>query len=157
MEEKDFNEQTSENEITNLQAEAAANEDLKFAEPAASDADSKPELYEGTDYALLAKEDLAALKAEFPELAAISDITELENPLRYAALRDLGLSAEEAYLATSKRRTRSDNRSHLYGGIPKTAKSPLGTMSEKELIGAREIFSDLSDSEIRNLYKKVTQ
>ena len=108
------------------------------------------------DYAELVREDLRALKGAFPELATLRDISELENPLRYAALRDLGLSCEEAYLATTKRRVISDNRSHLLGGVPRAAKSPRGTMSDRELSGAREIFSDLSDAEIRNLYKKVT-
>ena len=57
-----------------------------------------------TDYAAVAREDLRALKAEFPELAAIGSITELNAPLRYAELRDLGASPREAYLATAKRR-----------------------------------------------------
>ena len=106
------------------------------------------------NYDQIAKEDVIALRGEFAELASLSSITELTNPLRYAALRDLGLSPKEAYLATAERPRRVDNRSHLYG----TPRRALGgsMMPEADMAAAREIFGDLSDSEIRKLYKKVT-
>ena len=107
------------------------------------------------DYAAIIKADTEALKARFPELREISDVSELDNPLRYAALRDLGLTPEEAYLATRKRRT-SDNRSHLYPS-PTVSKSDSGAMPESEMRSARELFSEMSDSEIRKLYRKVTR
>ena len=68
---------------------------------------------EEIDYAALAKEDVKILSEEFSELEGLSDITELENPLRYAALRDLGLTPTEAYLATTRRKRERDNRAHL--------------------------------------------
>lgn len=110
---------------------------------------------EEVDYAEIIKADTEALKARFPELSKISDVSELDNPLRYAALRDLGLTPEEAYLATRKRRM-SDNRSHLYPS-PSVSKSESETMPESEMRSARELFSGLSDSEIRKLYRKVTK
>ena len=91
-----------------------------------------------------------------PELSELGDISELNNPLRYAALRDLGLSPAEAYLATAKRSPRRDNRSHL-SAIRTVSYAPQGSMSESELIAAREIFTDISDAEIRKLYKKVNK
>lgn len=109
-----------------------------------------------TNYAQIVKEDIAALSSEFAELAGLSDITELENPLRYAALRDLGLSPAEAYLATTRRRRARDNRSHLYGA-PIINSKKSGAIPENEMAAAREIFSDISDAEIRKLYKKVTK
>ena len=142
------------NETTDLEETELTEEDIDTAD-AEQTTDSEKEDVE-IDYAELVREDLRALKGAFPELATLRDISELENPLRYAALRDLGLSCEEAYLATTKKRVITDNRSHLLGGVPRAAKSPRGTMSDRELCGAREIFSDLSDAEIRNLYKKVT-
>ena len=102
------------------------------------------------------RSDVAELSAEFSELRGLTDITELENPLRYATLRDLGLTAAEAYLATTKNRRKTDNRSHLFG-MPMVSSSQTGSMPDRELEAAREIFTDMSDSEIRNLYKKVTQ
>ena len=110
---------------------------------------------EVVDYETLMKEDIAELKSEFSELYGVRDISELDNPLRYAALRDLGLTPKEAYLATRKTR-REDNRSHLYSSAAIRA-SREGSIPESELNAARELFSDMSDGEIRKLYKKVTK
>ncbi len=110
-----------------------------------------------TDYEAIVKEDIEALRDIFPELQGIKDITDLENPIRYATLRDLGLSAEEAYLATTPRRKARDNRSHLLSGVPRSASSHSSVMSESELEAARQIFTGLSDMEIKKLYKKVTK
>lgn len=109
------------------------------------------------DYEAIIKEDIDTLRAIFPELHGIRNITDLENPMRYAALRDLGLSAEEAYLATTPKRRTRDNRSHLLSGVPRSASAHTTLMSESELETARQIFSGLSDSEIKKLYKKVTK
>ena len=111
---------------------------------------------EGVDYESLIESDLAALKAEFPELKDIGGITELNNPLRYAALRDLGLSPIEAYMATAKRRTQ-DTRSHLKSAHGRSAAAPTGMMSQYELASARELFPGMSDADLQRLYKKVTK
>ena len=140
-------------------------EDTKSEEPA------EPETAEATidtaivpenpaqdevDYEALIESDVAALKAEFPELKGISDITDLNNPLRYAALRDLGLTPSEAYRATAKRSVK-DTRSHLVSARGKSAVSPIGMMSQLELATARELFPTKSDSELQRLYKKVSK
>ena len=109
-----------------------------------------------TDYSTVADEDVRALSMLFPELSELKSITELENPLRFAALRDLGLSAEEAYLATAKRRLMKDNRAHLTASVP-TGATPDMEMPRHDLEVAREMFSGLSDREIRALYRKVTK
>lgn len=110
---------------------------------------------ETVNYEAIIAEDLSVLRAEFSELKDITDITELNNPIRYAALRDLGLSPIEAYMATAVR-VRRDNRSHLTAAYGRNAVSPNGVMTSKELSDARELFGDLSDSEIQRLYRKVT-
>lgn len=114
-----------------------------------------PPTTDEVDYEAIIESDLEILREEFSELKKISDITDLDNPLRYAALRDLGLNPVEAYMA-SRKRTKHDNRSHLTAAYGKNAVSPVGTMSQRELSKAREIFHDLSDSEIQRLYRKVT-
>ena len=109
------------------------------------------------NYEEIVKADIESLRTEFSELSTLKDITELENPLRYAALRDLGLTPAEAYLATTRHIRRIDNRSHLNTAVPRMAAIPRGFMPEHELEAARELFSDMSDAEIKRLYKKVTK
>ena len=120
-------------------------------------ADACADLAEEVNYEEVVKADIEALKAEFSELSTLRDITELENPLRYAALRDLGLTPSEAYLATTRHSRRRDNRSHLNTAVPRMASVPKGFMPDHELETARELFSGMSDAEIRKLYKKVTK
>lgn len=107
------------------------------------------------DYEKIIEADLNELRASFPELRELKNISELKNPMRFAALRDLGLSAAEAYLATSSPRSSYDNRSHLRASVPGGA-GVATEMSRSEYDIARDIFSELSDSEIRKLYRKVT-
>ena len=107
------------------------------------------------DYERLMKEDVDTLRSHFPELADIGDITDLDDPLRYAALRDLGLTPAEAYRATARPKE-SDTRAHLTDSYPRASVSPAAQISQRELSMAREIFSDLSDKDILRLYKKVT-
>ncbi|MBO7304218.1 MAG: hypothetical protein J6V09_03265 [Clostridia bacterium] len=152
MEEKNTEllEESTDTAQPELEESNTAKEQIVPADDGAPEAEAAPRV----DYADLVRRDVDALRREFPELAALSSVTELDNPLRYAALRDLGLSAREAYLATSERPSRTDNRAHLYS-TPTRARGG-GSMPEAELSCARAIFGDLSDSEIRKLYKKVT-
>ena len=101
-------------------------------------------------------EDVSHLRSIFPELQQLEDVSELNNSARYSELRSLGLTPEEAYLATKKRESVYDNRSHLVSAVPTAAHSPKG-MTRRELGVARELFSDLSDNEIQKLYQKVTR
>ncbi len=111
----------------------------------------------GIDYNEVARRDIEALRSEFPELRELGSITELDNPMRYAALRDMGLEPREAYLATTKRVRKTDTRSHLTAAAPKSAHSPSNSIYGEELNDARALFSDMTDSEIQNLYRKVTK
>ena len=136
-----------------------ANNDLQETEKGANacqENEQKSDRLSEIDYSVIERDDLAALKKEFPELSGISRITELQNPLRYGALRDLGLSPTEAYLATHGKRRSADNRSHLVAS-PTVASASQGVISEREMEAARNIFPDISDREIRKLYKKVTE
>ena len=126
--------------------------DTDEATESEADVDNK----EAIDYEALIASDVDALKAEFPELKGINDITDLNNPLRYAALRDLGLSPAEAYMATAKRRTQ-DTRAHLRSAHGRNAATAMGMMSQYELATARELFPGMSDSELQRLYKKVNK
>ena len=109
------------------------------------------------NYTELARADMEELRSLFPHLREKTSITELDNPLRYAALRDLGLTPKEAYLATNEPMQKYDNRSHLRSSVPKSASAPTGILTRGELEAARELFSGLSDREIQKLYKKVSR
>lgn len=124
--------------------------DIAAGEESADYAQTEP------DYGEIIKEDIAALKAEFPELGGINDITDLHNPLRYAALRDLGLSPAEAYLATAKR-VKTDTRAHLKSAHGRSAAPAGSSMSYAELATARELFPGKNDRELAHLYKRVTK
>ena len=115
--------------------------------------ENRDEAEDVTDYAALAMRDLAELAEIFPEVRSKRSITELSNPLRYAALRDLGLTPKEAYLATEERRI-ADNRAHLTSKVPSSARAGAA-LSGRELDMARELFSSLTEREIQRLYKKV--
>ena len=118
--------------------------------------DSEVEPVPEVDYGELMLRDLAELKEEFAELHSLESVAQLNNPLRYAALRDMGLSPREAYLATSVRPRRTDNRSHLKRSVPTGAKGRGNGMTRSELMYARELFSGMSDADIYSLYKRVS-
>ena len=153
------------NEISAEELAADRDEELIPEEEAATteegDDEEAPEAADSNDgndgyYEELMASDLAELRREFPELMSVESLTDIKNPLRYAALRDLGLTPTEAYLAARGKITR-DTRSHLNGGIPKPAGAPGGSMSKRELEGARELFSGMSDTEIQKLWRRVTK
>ena len=155
MEELESKTTGADSDIVNesLQDSVESSDTAPLSEPSEQ---SKNKDVDAVDYARVAAEDLVTLKAEFPELLELRDICELNNPLRYAALRDLGLSPAEAYLATAKRTPKRDNRAHL-SAVGSISYAPQGTMTEAEMSAARELFSDISDAQIRKLYKKVTK
>lgn len=142
---------TEETEVQDLEDTKSEADEVSPQEENAEDTAT-----EVVDYAVLIESDLNTLRAEFPELKGIKDITDLHNPLRYAALRDLGLTPEEAYLATAKRRSQ-DTRAHLRSAHGRNAALSVGMMSQHELAVARDLFPGLGDAEIQRLYKKVTK
>ncbi|MBR2930395.1 MAG: hypothetical protein IKC32_04120 [Clostridia bacterium] len=109
------------------------------------------------DYERMAADDLALLKSLFPELMPIGHLAEIKGSARYGALRDLGLSPKEAYLATREARPRVNGRAHLTSSVPRGAGTPSGTMTHSELLGMRELFPTLGDNELHRLHKKVNR
>ena len=153
----DVNEGIAEEEDTKSEIiQNAKEENIAIDTDETTEAEADVDNGETIDYEALIASDVDALKAEFPELKGINDITDLNNPLRYAALRDLGLSPAEAYMATAKRRTQ-DTRAHLRSAHGRNAAAAMGMMSQYELATARELFPGMSDSELQRLYKKVNK
>lgn len=133
--------------------------DTPSAEKVTATSQISDEGEEGTrDYEQLIREDIRTLLKEFPELPENFEISELNNPVRFGALRDLGLSAKEAFLATGgAKRKAQDNRAHLTASVPRGAVSSLSPIPRGELNIARQLFSDMSEGELERLYRKVSQ
>ena len=140
--------QTSSEEPT-AEAKEVSTEDQTVASNAEDHADT-------IDYEALMIKDVAELKEEFPELSGIESVTDLHNPLRYAALRDMGLTPAEAYLATAKR-VAHDTRAHLRSAHGRNAAASSLGMSQTELAMARELFPGKNDAELQRLYKRVSK
>lgn len=100
-------------------------------------------------------DELIRLAESFPEILSSENPADIMNLDRYSELRALGLTEQEAYLATRRTRVREDNRAHLSPTVTREAKGPGSAMPDGELRACRELFLGMSDAEIRRLYKKV--
>lgn len=143
MEEKD----TSTVELPEIEEQISEEVEQAVTEPEA----------EEVDYASVLNADIEELRASFPELGNMRGIDELADPMRFGALRDLGLTAKEAYLASGGKRRVYDNRTHLVSSVPGGARSAVDGISRQELDMARDLFDGMSESEIQRLYRKVTK
>ena len=133
--------------------------EISLAEPEAeqSPAPEAESAQDEVDYAAVLGADIEELKATFPELGGMKNIDELADPVRFGALRDLGLTAKEAYLASGGKKRSYDNRTHLVSSVPGGARSAADGISRADLDMARDIFGSMNESEIQRLYRKVTK
>jgi hypothetical protein len=112
--------------------------------------------------------DLAAIQAEYPDAKNYKRIEDLPNFVRFAQLRDLGMTPEEAYAAshrksivtnavssTKQRLINLQNKDHLQSSMPKPAKDTSIKISKTKLNDLRELFPNKSDKEIIKLYKRT--
>ncbi len=111
------------------------------------------------DYEALAAEDLKELRRLVPSLSSLSHIGDLPGARRFAELREAGLTVEEAFwaachTAVAERRPAYDTRSHLHSAVPRGASNNPAVMTASEMHAARELFSDLTESEIQKLYAR---
>ena len=149
------------NPVSETQSAASAEEaslTQEVPESATGDGEAIPETAPTVDYARLAAEDLAEIQRIAPALAGLGHLSELPNAARYGALRDAGLSVEEAFWAAShgvaQRSGGYDNRSHLQTAVPRPASGNPAMMSASEMAQAKELFSDMSESDIQRLYAR---
>lgn len=111
--------------------------------------------------------DLNDLHSAFPETKTISKFEDIPNARRYAELRDLGLSVQEAYNAANpegrrtaiansvKQQTINASKSHLKSNVPIASKDTSVKISRAEMETMRDLFPDKSDKELVALYKKT--
>ena len=143
--------------MTDIRNENVTDEDMEdtFAPASIDNDDITDDAPSPSEAQKNAKVDTAEGGIDYESLIE-SNVTELNNPLRYAALRDLGLSPAEAYLATA-RRYKSDTRSHLKSAHGRNAARSVSGMSYAELTAARDLFPGKNDAEIERLYKRVSK
>ena len=93
-----------------------------------------------------------------PDAPEVSDATDVpSDPYeRYLTLCDMGLTPREAYLESIGGIRNHGGKSHLSSTPISHGRVAHSQMSRADLECAREIFSGLSDADIRRLYRKVT-
>ena len=101
----------------------------------------------------LKSDELAELKSYFPALADIKSTAELRYPERYEKFRALGLTPKEAFLATGQ----ALRQKRHVPSSPISVSRQRDGIPGRDLKYAREIFTDLCDREIQELYKKVAK
>ena len=99
------------------------------------------------------EDDMEELRKHFPEIAGISSIAELKGAEKYLKFRELGLSPTEAYLATGGGRIKERPRP----ASPVSVRRRDEGIPDRQLRMARELFSEMSDTEIQALYRRVTK
>ena len=52
---------------------------------------------------------------------------------------------------------KSETKAHLTSSVPRSARAPIGVLTKSEIGELRNIFANLSDTEIQKLYKRVTK
>lgn len=113
-------------------------------------------------YERQAEEDLLELQKIAPDAASYRHLGEMPGALRFAELRELGLSVEEAYCAVRGRiddipaRNRA-GRAHLHGSVPGRAAASGNGMTAGEIEAARRLFPGLPDREIAALWRRVNE
>ena len=99
------------------------------------------------------EDDMEELKKQFPELSGISSPSELQGAEKYMRFRELGLSPTEAYLAIGGGRIKERPRPTS----PVSVRRRDDGIPDRQLRMARELFSEMSDTEIQALYRRVTK
>lgn len=126
-------------------------------------------LLQQQEFEKLAAADLAELHAAYPETKQYTHIRNLPEDIKkkFGRFRDAGLSAKEAYAAANpdgirnqvatavKKKSLHDSKSHLRTAVPKGSKDDGIVMPKKDMAYWRELFPNMSDKEIRSLYKST--
>lgn len=116
------------------------------------------------EYAAMEAADLAELQKRYPDIK-LNSLRDLKNLGRYGELRDMGLSAAEAFMATNaemleKRAeetgaARAASKAHMTTVSKKSGGTNEPHMTDEELAIARDFFPDMSDEQIQKVYKKA--
>ena len=119
-----------------------------------------------------AQRDIEAIHEAFPETKKYKSLKDLPNKEKFAELMDdktKKLSAVEAFAAShldivkahnrapGKNSNLSGTKDHIKSNVPKGAKDTSTFISKSEMETYREMFPDLSDQQIKKLYKSTNK
>ncbi len=160
---EDFSDETASDEDADGEATSDEGSD---GEVVSDDVPSSEESLEGEDYEARAAADTEALNHLFPSLA-LTSLGELDAPVRFAELRELGLSVEEAFYASNYRMLagtaalptpdeRRAGKAHMTTARP-SASGKGFEVPPSVLHQAHRIFEGMSDREIASLYKRTAK
>lgn len=164
-------------DVTEALDRASAETEGKTLEEYRKERDEKAELENARQtlarqrFEQLAANDLAELKKSFPDLLKMENIRKCFNSseefLQFGKLRDSGVDAKTAYMAVNGEKVRtaqaqavqkkvaSDGKKHITSVAPKKASDNTVVMPKALLLEWRDSFPELSDAEIRKLYRQT--
>ena len=118
-----------------------------------------------------AASDLAELKKSFPDLLQVDNIRDafksMEDFVQFGKLRDSGVAPKNAYMAVNGEQVRTaqaqaaqkkvagDGKRHITSVAPKKASDTNVVMPKETLEEWRDNFPELTDAEIRKLYRET--
>ena len=151
---------------TSETAASPSQSDEDYSDEGTDGEDHSDEEIESEDYEARAAADTEALNLLFPSLA-LTSLGELDAPVRFAELRELGLSVEEAFYASNHRMLagtvalptpdeRRAGKAHMTTARPSASGKGV-EVPPSVLHQAHRIFEGMSDREIASLYKRTAK
>lgn len=158
-------------EKANAESEGISVEDYRKARAAGAEAQAAERQAKQQAFEALAAADLSELKKSFPDLLKQTHIKDcfdsMADFVQFGKLRDSGVEPKTAYLAVNgdKVRTKqaaaaqqkaaSGGKEHLNSAVSKKASGNNTVIPKEELQQFRDMFPNLSDKELRALYKQT--
>lgn len=147
------------------ESEGKSKEEYKAAQEAEARTKAAEALLAKQEAEQILSADLAAIKAEFKSAEKFNSVAEFPNIKKFGEMRDLGLSAVEAFRVAQPDivaesfapHAVADSKSHLKSAVPKGARDTSITIPSGELDEYRELFPGKSDAELNALYKRATK
>lgn len=152
--------------LTKLAAESVGKteEEYKADKAAAERLKQAEELLKEKDLEQLMAEDLAIIKSKYKVAEQFASVRNFPGVVEFARMRDAGVSPEKAFAAShldliisEARQPVADSKSHLRSSVPKGAKDTGVSIPSDELDLYHEMYPDLTDKQLENLYKRVTK
>ena len=150
-----------------IESQGEIYEDQEISQADIGDADNAAEGEDPSEEGYLENEDVAdtenpeydlsldilELKNQFPETSGEGSQGEIVNSEKYRRFREIGLTPAEAYMACGGGRAKE----RLRPTSPLSVKRRDDGIPQRQLRMARELFSEMSDTEIQALYRRVTK